>query len=294
MSRKIKRTFPSGAARTGSALLASLLALCLFVFSFSLIGMQVLQSRDLHLRVALEKGTVDLQMERLRQNLTGIAEKNGFDPALAVDSISRESVEEYDRQIVTWWTGFAATGEMAEKPVYHTAALEEALGAAQEWTQTLDPMMVNNTIDAIRIQVETEVDKSAVLFRDLLVRMGVRFASRSINLPQMVEILGKVPLIAGLAGLLIAGLILLLMSRRMLSALWPLGGAVSACGLLDLFALILIRSANIHGLIAEASAMLANQYAHLARILTGEILAAAAGALVLGGVLMFLGRKGTE
>lgn len=294
MSKKIKGALPSGAARAASALLASLLALCLLVFSFSLIGMQALQSRDLHLRVALEKETVDLQMERLRQHLSGIAEKNGFDPALALDSVSRESVEEYDRQIVTWWTGFTATGEMAEKPLYETGKLADTLGADQQWVQSMDPMMVNNTIDGIRNDVESEVEKSAILFRDLLIRMGVHFASRSINLPQMVEILGKVPLFIGLAGLLIAGVIALLCSRRLASALWYLGGAVSACGLLDLFMLILIRSANIHGLIAEASAMLANQYAHLARILTGEILAAAAGALVLGGVMMFLGRKGTE
>ena len=285
MSRK-KTEFPSWGLRIPAALLALAMTICLWGAQLSLLGLQVMTSTGLHQRAALAADVVDLQMARIREKTEKLAEENGFPAETLLDLIRREDVEAYDRQVVAWWTGAAASGKLEAEPLFHLEGAVEALRAQESFTAGLEPMMESIVLSRIAGEAEEIVQKSAVLFRDVLVEAGVRMAGERVNLPQITALLRKVPPLAGLGALLCAGLIALLLSRRIQAAGQYIGGALSAVGLLMVLGLIGMRILNIGGMIAEASALMTAQYAHLARIITLETLGGAAVLMAAGGLLM--------
>ena len=202
----------------------------------------------------------------------------------------RESVEALDREVVAWWSDLARTGELTEAPGIHVD-LGETLQADGGFIGGLNPLTVNGEIESIESRVDQMIRKSAVLFRDQLLQAGLQRVGGSLNLPMMTELLQKLPGLGGLAGLLLAGLIALIMSRKIQTAGQYIGGAFSACGLLMLTALALMKSMNIGSMIGEASSALQSQYSHLARIISTEVIAGAVFAMVIGGLLMTLAVK---
>ena len=291
MNRQEKKTLPAQGARIFAALASFLLAGCLLGMSLSLIGLQGIFSEQLHTRVALSKDAVDRQMDRIAEQIEQMAKEYGFQAETVTAALTRESVESFDRQVVAWWTGALRTGEMGEEPEFLAEGISRALNEDTAFLESQDPTMVNRTVEVITGQVENTVKQSAVLFRDVLVQAGFRMAGERVNLPQMTGLLTRVPGILGLCALGLAGLIALLMSRRILTGGWYIGGGIAACGLLVLLVLALIKSANIQGMIGEASAALAAQWAYLARILTMEMLGTALACFLAGGGLMALAGK---
>ena len=291
MSEKQKRVYPAKWVHIPAALLALILTVCLWGTQLSLVGLQTLTSTELHQRAAAAKDVVDLQMERIAGDVKDLAEEYGFSPEPVIELIRREDVEQLDRDIVTWWTGTTSTGKMGEEPEFTLEGAEKVLQADQKFAGGLDPLLAVSTVDRVVIQITACVKKSAVLFRDILVNAGVRMAGERLDLPEAVTLLKKVPLLAGMAALLCTGLIALLMSRRILTAGQYLGGALIACGLLAALGLLIMKSLNLRGMIAEASAALEAQYAHLSGTITLEVLGGAAVLILLGAGLMILARK---
>ena len=291
MKQKNEKRLPSLAARIPAAFCAFLLTACLLAAAFSLIGLQAMTSVDLHTGVALSEDSMNLQMKRIREGIQNLAERYGFDAENAAGAVSRESVEDFDREVVRWWTGFAGTGRLDSEPVYDTAPAEEALRKDEKFISGLEEMMVKSTVEEISGGIRETVRKSAVLFRDLLLETGARLAGTRINLPQAAELLQKIPLLAGVGCLVLSGCIALLMSRRILTAGQYLGGAMAAAGLLMILILLLLSALNLRGMIAEASQALEAQYAGLSGILRWEMIGGAALMLAAGCGLMLLARK---
>ena len=291
-----KKNAGTGPARwTGipAALCALLLTGCLFAALACLLGLQALGSSRLHTRAALAADVVDAQMTRIREETKKLAETYGFDAEIPDRLITREAVEEYDREVVTWWTGAFSDGKLKETPSFRPEGLDEALEADEAFMGSLDPLKAGNILREIRGRIQETVRKSAVLFRDLLAETAFRFAGKRLDLPEMADALQRLPLLAGAAAFLAAGLIAALRSRRIRTAWLYIGGAAGACGLLGVFTLVLLRRLRLGEMIAESSRALSLQFAHLSRMLTAEILIGAAVLLILGGLLMHLGRKGT-
>ncbi|MBQ9252564.1 MAG: hypothetical protein IJ188_08010 [Clostridia bacterium] len=279
---------PALGARILAALLAVVLAPCLWGQTASLLGLQGMTSTGLHTQVALAPDAVGRQMERIQGDLDALAEERGLDWQDLEGLVTQEAVEEFDRKIVAWWTGALATGKMEEEPTFAVEGLMERVQGDEAFLATVDPLLLRRTVEDIQGEISNSVRRSAVLFRDLLVQAGVRLVSDRVDLHQMVELLGKVPVITGLASLALAGMIALLLSRRIQAAGQYIGGAISACGLLSCLALGLIKGMNIRGMISEASLALEAQYAHLARIMTMEVMAVVVLAFLVGGGLMIL------
>ncbi len=291
MSEEKRTGFPSPGVRIAAAFFAWILTGCLLAATLSLLGIHAMTSSGLHTRVALGKDSVDRQMERIEEKIQKMAEEYGFAPETVSALITRESVEAYDREIVAWWTGAASSGTLPEEPHYEPEGIGEALNADEEFLRGREEAMIRVNSDSVEREIAETVEKSAVLFRDLLIQAGFRFAGDSVDLPMMVSLLRKIPVIAGLAGLLMAGLIALVTSRRIRTAGRYIGGAMCACGLLMILVTILLKLLNLRGMIAEASAAMETQFIHLARILNLETLGCALVLMVLGGLLMLSARK---
>ena len=284
------KNLPAKACHVPAALLAVLLTIALFATQLGLIAIQMTGSRSLHLRVALDDATVQNQMNRIAEDVRELAAEKNFSADPVIAAVSREIVEALDREVVAWWTDLARTGELTEAPGIHVD-LGETLQADGGFIGGLNPLTVNGEIESIESRVDQMIRKSAVLFRDQLLQAGLQRVGGSLNLPMMTELLQKLPGLGGLAGLLLAGLIALIMSRKIQTAGQYIGGAFSACGLLMLTALALMKSMNIGSMIGEASSALQSQYSHLARIISTEVIAGAVFAMVIGGLLMTLAVK---
>ena len=294
MSEKKKNKLPAGWVRIPAAVLALLLTMCLFGTQLSLMGLQVMTSAGLHRRAALAADVVDLQTERIARDVKKLAAEHGFDPEPILAAITRDEVEQMDRDVVDWWTGGMAEGKLGEEPVFDSAGIEKALRADRDYMSGLDPLLAENTLSRVAGDIGDRVRGSAVLFRDMLVEAGARIVGERVNLPQAVALLRKVPLALGLAGLLLAGLIALLMSRRIGTAGQFIGGALAACGLLAALMLLIMKMLNLRGMIAEASALLEAQYAHLAGDVTLEALGIALALIACGVGLMLIARRETR
>ena len=285
MSEQTKKIMPARGGHILAAALAVLLTLSLWATQLGAVGLWGMTSRKLHERVALDKGAVDSQMARIAAEIASIGAKNGFDPAPVIGAVTRESVEELDRQVVAWWTGFGATGTLEEAPTYHMD-LKETLEKDAGFIGALEAVTVNSTIEGIESRVDNAVRASAVMVRDELITGGMKRVEGRINLPRALEILRKLPALGGAASLLMAGLIALILSRKIQLAGQYIGGALSGCGLLMLLTLGLLKALGLGASIGEASAALQAQYLHLARIITLETIGVAALMMIVGGLLM--------
>ncbi len=285
MSKHAKKNLPARGWHVPAAVLAVLLTLALWATQLGVISMWALTSKGLHERVVLDRATVDAQMTRIAEAIAGIGAEYGFDLAAVQEAVTRESVEELNRQTVAWWTRFGAEGELKEAPAYH-AELKNVLEKDQQFIGSLDEMTVNSTIEQVEARVDAAVRKSAIMIRDELLYGGIRRAGDRINIPKVLELVRKLPGLGGAACLLLAGLIALVLSRKIQLAGQYIGGALSGCGLLILLTLGLLKAMNLATFIGEASEALQSQYLHLARILTMESIGGAVFLMIVGGMLM--------
>ena len=283
---------PARGWRVPAYLCALLLTGALLVTGVSLLGIQALGSTALYERAALNAGAVDRQIARIDEEIGEAAAEFGFDPEPVRALIDRAQIEAFDREVVRWWTDFTAGGRLGERPSFSPEGIRDVLEEDADFMESLDETRMESTLEKIETRAETIVFGSAVRFRNLIVETAVRLAGRRVDLPQIMELLRKIPILGGLAGLLLAGLIALMMSRRIQTAGQYIGGALAAAGLLGLIGLILVKLLNIRGMIAEASPALEAQYAVFSRILTLETAGAALVLILIGALLMI--RAGKE
>ena len=280
MSEKMK-TMPSRGWNVPVAICALLLTAALFLTQAGLMGVHVTTSRGLHERVALADDTVSTEMERIAAEIDVLAAEYGFDAEPVKNAISREEILELNRQAVDWWTGIFTGGNAGDLPGWQPS-LSEVLNADADFVASLNPLAVNSTVQSIETKIGAAGRKSAILYRDEILKSLLGRVNGRINLPEAMEILRKLPLIGGLFSLLLMGLIALMLSRKIQLSGQYIGGAFCACGLLMILEWILIRTMNLRSMIGEASEALMNQYVHLARILTLELLGGAVLMIVLG------------
>ena len=287
---KTEKNLPARAMHGPAAILAVLLTTALWVTQLGIICMHALTSENLHMRVALDDSAITMQMKRIEEKTALIAKEYGFDPERVTASISREQIEELDRQVVRWWTGILATGEILDPPVFH-ADLEKTLTEDTEFVKELNELAINSTIESVESRMDEGVRSTAVLFRDQLLSAGLHKGERMVDFPEMAELLHKLPGLGGAVCLLLAGGIALILSRKIQLAGQYIGGALSGCGLLMLITLLLFRMLNLSASIGEASLALQAQYNHLMRIVSFEVIGAAVLLMLIGGLGMALAAK---
>ena len=282
---------PSRGWRIPAWICAVLLTGTLTLTVFAGVGLRAVTDRELYLRAAQNEGAVALQAEEIRKDTETLAKEMGFDPERVLALITPERIRELNRTAANWWMDSLNAGEMTEEPRFFFEGAADALMEDPAFTEGKDSLQAKKDADLAEFRLNAVVRRNVVKFRNLLMKAGYQFAGRRIYLPKAVAALGRAPLILGLMSVLLAGLIALMMSRRILaSGLW-IGGAMSAAGLVTAGGYALIRALNLRGMLSEASPVLGLQFAGMAGTLTAWILGAAAVLLILGVPLMMLGRK---
>ena len=254
---------------------------------------QALTSESLYARAALSEDAFRAQMERIRQDLDALGEEYGFDADRLYSLVREEEVRALDQEVIRWWTDFTRTGAAGTEPEFVLAGAEEALRndaaflAAQE-----DPALVKSRIEMIARKAGDGIAGSALLIRGWMVRLVSQMAGQRMNLKTMLAVLRRAPYLAGAFALLMAGVTALLRSRRIQTAGEFIGGAMMAAGVLCAATMGLIRALDLRGMIAEASAGLGTQAAHMARILSLE--AAGVSLVLIAAGILLVRRAGKE
>lgn len=292
--KKNGRTRPARWLRVPVILCAMALTACLFLGLASLLTAQVMTSPALHERAATAQDVMDLQMDGIQQGLTELAEEYGFDPTDLTTLVSRDTVKELNLQIVRWWTGSLSEGELLESPSFTLEGVEEALSQDEAFMSQVDELVRHLTLEGIRNKASDIVRSSAIQFRELIVNLGGRMAGERADLPEIMGLLKQAAPLLLLTALLLSGLIALLLSRDIRMSFLYIGGAFSGSGLLMILSWALLKLADLPGMVAEASAALEMQVAHLGTMITLEMLGMAAVMLILGGLLMALSLRGKQ
>lgn len=288
---KKERKMPCAAARVFAFLTALALVLTLGVTMAGLLGVQVMTSPALYNRAASNPEVLDRQMARIEEKIRQAAEEYGFAPETLIPLVRRESVEGLNREIAAWATDFGTRGKTGPLPVFYLSGGEEALRADENWTSGMDPRMVKSMAETITLRVSEKIRKTSVLFRDSLLQSLISKVGARLPLGTLFATVRKIPPVAALASLMLAGVIALLMSRNIRYAGRYIGGAMGACGLLMLLGLLMVKRINIQGMIAEASEIFAMQYRIVAGTLTWETVGMAAALILLGAGGLFLAAR---
>ena len=281
--RRVNRNRPSRTARRISAILAFLLTLSTLSALLSAAAIQLLTSETLHENVALDRASIQAQTEKIEKETAMLAEEYGFPEGTAAGAVSREELEELNRKAARWWTAAARTGVMAEEPSWTSEELTEAIG--RSLPQTDEDGAAAERAEKLRRETEKTVTRAAVSVRGKLLRVAMKKVGDRINLPVWMTVLQQLPQAAGLASLLLAGLIVLLMSRRISMGFRYISFALGADGLLILLCAVLWKILDPVGMLKESSEILALQFSLLeSRMLlqTVLLLAVLFGAWTLG------------
>ena len=281
----VRRSAP--AARIVAFLLSFVLTLTLFI---TLCGAEwnLLTMNVLHERVSLDASVVDEQMGLIGDAVKMLAERYGFDADRVTEAIGRDTVEAMNREVTAWWTGILRTGSSEGSPVYHAQAVEETLKEDGAFLARYETYEIKETIKTVAAEIDDAVTKTVLQVRGVLMDFGLKKVTEKIDLAGLLHLMRQVPAVTGLVSLLLAGLIALLLSRRLCESLKYYGGVLGANGLLILMAYVLVRQMDPGAMIREASGRLFTQYMLLGRILTAEVLGAAAVLIALCVLLMLL------
>ena len=292
--KKRGRTRPARWLGVPAVLCAMMLTACLFLGLVSLLAAQVMTSPAMHERAATAEDVMDLQMARIQEELTELAEEYGFDPADLTELVSRDAVKELNRKIVRWWTGSLAEGELLESPSFNLEGVEEALSQDEAFISRVDDVVLHLTLEGIRNKASDIVRKSGLQFRELIVNLGGRMAAERADLPEIMGLMKQAAPLMLLTALLLSGLIALLLSRDIRSSFLYIGGSLSGSGLLMILCWTLLKLMDFRRMVAEASAALVMQVSNLGNMITLEMLGTAAALLALGGLLMAWSSRGTK
>lgn len=291
MSEKKRDRTPSLKLAVPAVICALVMTACLYLGLISLAGNILLTSPALHERAATAEDVVDLQMSRIQTGFESLAEEYGFDPEDLTKLVDRQTVEELDRKVVRWWTGSIDAGKYSEMPPFTLEGAEDALMADEAFIRTVDKMMLHLTVEGIVNKASAIVQSSAVQFRELLVGIGAKMAGKRMELPQIIALFQSIAPLLLVCALLMAGIIALMLSRRITLAFRYIGSGVSGTGLLMILSWALLKALNLRGMVAESSRALELQVGHLGNEVTLSLLGTAALLLAAGGLLMFLSQR---
>ena len=281
------------AARIISDILALALTLCLAALPFSLALSRLLGDRALHEGVACDTRVIDAQQARITRKVEEVAAQVPFTASVALDGITREGLENYNREIVGWWMGLLDAEPSTELPVWETAELEQAVREDEAFQAAIPATQRKAAArDQVGYAVSSAVTRTVVPLRVSLAEPFLPDMLEKVDLPRLAGLADKLPAGLAIAGFAAALLIALTMTRDWRGALLRLGAAAVAGALTAGAVMLAVAWLQIPGQLSVGSEILGLQAAlllsHRARIV-GIPAAATAAAGVL---LMALSRLG--
>ena len=288
MSRK---KLPGAFAHVVAFVLALLLTLIITVTVFAWQGLALLQDEGLHEKVALNDRILDMQLERIELYVEELAETWSFQPETVMQFVTRETLSDYGREVIAWWTGL--TGEDAEiaAPVWNDGEIAQAV-REDELFMSVYPAERRRAIarDDIAYEIGQEIRKTVLPLRTDLVEAVLPGVLAQMDMSLVMDYVSQGSRLIGVVAAGLVLLIVLVMIRWVFKALLYIGSSLIASGLgvaaINGTALLL----NIPGMVGEISPILAGQM----ELLMGQMLLRVGIvvliALVMGGALLWMHR----
>ncbi|MGN1021204.1 MAG: hypothetical protein ACI4O7_12625 [Aristaeellaceae bacterium] len=284
----MKKLLPGRLAHTFAIVLTFLMTLTIFLTALSWQGVRLLTDEALHESVALDSTVTDTQMVRITNMVEDLAAEHSFDPATVLALVTPDAVRAYNVEVVHWWMGLLQPDPEFAAPEWDAEAIQDAVREDPLFQEAVTATLRRATArDAVAYPVAEAIQSTVLPIRDQLVTLAMPKVVEKIDLPRLVALAGKAPLLlAGVSAVLML-LVLALMHRRVCKGGMYVGSALAASGLLTLITMGVIALINPVGMIAQASSLLALQVGLLLKKLAlplGIIAAAelAAGLALIG------------
>ena len=236
---------------------------------------RVLTNEELHRNTATEDSVIREQMEKASDLIRELAEDYHFSADDVIGALSPEELTEANEKAADWWTKIFSDGEMGEIPEWQanekiTDAVRNTIARGDITDEELE-----ENIKGIVHEIEKAVNRTVMPFRKALVTLAVRYVNRKTDLAGIIRFVSQIPQMAAVISLLFAGLIALLTGKRIRYSLKYYGAAFAGAGLSVLTGILLIRSADISGMIRASSEGLNHQIQSMMKTVATETWACA-------------------
>lgn len=283
------------AARIAADVLMLALTLCLAALPFAGALSRLMNDRALHEQVACDQRVIDAQQARITQKVEEIAAQVPFTASVALDGVTREGLEDYNRAIVGWWMGLLEAEPSTELPVWDTETLEQAVREDEVFQKAIPATQRKAAArDQVGYAVSNAVTRTVVPLRVSLAEPFLPAVLEKVELPRLAGLADKLPACLAIAGLAAALLAALAMTRDWRGALLRLGAAAVAGALVAGSVMLAIAWLQIPGQLGAGSETLGLQASLLLTRLARVTGVAAAVTAAVGVLLMALSRLGSR
>lgn len=249
----------------------------------------VLTDSSLHEAVALDDRVTDAQMARIQSRVEEIAQAHPFQVETVMNIVTREAVEQFNREAIAWWMGLLQADPVMEAPAFDAGDVEAAVREDEVFLENT-PSTHYRTVarDDIAYEVGVAVNKAVLPVRADVLSILMPKALEKIDLPTYMGYLGMAPWACLLASAVLALLLALVMIKRVSKAGLYIGAGLMASVLCVVGLGLMTYLIGVPGMIAEISMLLAMQVSLLTKQIALQAGLYAVAALILGGGLIAL------
>ncbi len=242
------------------AVLAALLTVCLIAACMTGMVSMVLFDRGMHEHAALDSRVTDAQMARITAGVKEICAEYGVSEDSILPLITRESVIQYNRDVIGWWMNMLQNGEASDAPAWEAADLETAVREDVLFRETVPSVhqkaMARNTVAPAMIKV---ISDTVIPVRSLLVTFAMTKVAERVSLPVLMQTLRLIPLVLlGVSAVLMAAICLIFRGRPRRRAIWG-SSPLMACAMAVLVMLALTLIMRVPQQVGMMSGILAMQ-----------------------------------
>ena len=282
----MKRTnrSPNRPARGFAWFLTVLLTMGISLTVLSYAGIQLLTSPSLTNQVAENEKVLHAQKEKIDETINTLAAQYGISPDVIQGAFSEEELVELNHEMSDWWNRMMIEGKSDNVPEWSSYDIQDVI---QEYlsNQGIQEEAVFRDGVTISKKLEETVQESSLPVRGSLISRIFEYINKRIRWADAMQYLQKIPGVGLAACILLAGLIVLLISRTPSLTLKYLGAALSGAGICVFVTILLIGSLKIGETISQASSILTEQY----KVMTGGT---RTGCMLGAGLMFAIGMAG--
>ena len=259
-------------------LLAFLLTGTLILFSVTFLLYRIIQPAMGENGARVSDAVIREEQQLARERVTKLADLYGFEAEPVTGLITEETLRDLNSQVSLWWSTLLKDGKIGDAPGWDTEILSETLEDDEHLNRTASRERAEYLKQAAAKEVSNSIVRMVLPMRLQTLRLGLKKVGNRIDLPNVIMFFLGVPWTALALCALLAGLIILLESRKFTNAKRFVGYALGAAAMLLVVLMILYLSAGISPMISEASAGLTIQYRS---VVSGTMVRAAVLAAVM-------------
>lgn len=277
------------------AILSVLLTISLVVTGLVGVISMALFDRGMHESVALDKNVTASQMARIAHEFSLICDTYPLSPDTLHAVVTQESIIQYNRDVIAWWTDMLQNGNVTKAPVWNDANLVEVIRADEAFQAAVPSALQKSTArDKVAVAVQDAITSAVMPVRSVLITFAMSQLLAHIDLTSYTAILRVIPLVTlAVSALLTTAIALIFRGRPRRRAIWG-SSPFMAVGIITLYSLILLALLNIPGQVAIMSESFALQLTGLMRVLYLRMALISAVCLVGGAAWMHLAYRASR